>query len=60
MPWLCSLISVTLALTNQNSGIHENKKILQDKETQPMKKLTIRYIRYALALLANIGYLGMN
>jgi len=25
-----------------------------------MKKLTIRYIRYALALLANVGYLGTN
>jgi hypothetical protein len=27
-----------------------------NKETQLMKKLTIRYIRYALALLANVGF----
>jgi hypothetical protein len=26
------------------------------KETQPMKKLTFHYIRYALALLANVGF----
>jgi hypothetical protein len=26
------------------------------QETLPMKKLTIRYIRYALALLANLGF----
>ena len=26
------------------------------KETLPMKKLTFHYIRYALALLANIGF----
>jgi len=37
-----------------------SKLLSTNKETLPMKKLTIRYIRYALALLANIGYLGQN
>jgi hypothetical protein len=31
-------------------------KILTYKEIEPMKKLTIRYIRYALVLLANVGF----
>jgi hypothetical protein len=33
-----------------------NDRILQEKETQPMHKLTVRYIRYTLALLATIGF----
>lgn len=42
--------------SSENNGFHENKKDLQQKETQPMKKLTFHYIRYALALLANVGF----
>jgi hypothetical protein len=44
--------------SSENNGSHENEK---EKETQPMKKLTVRYIRYALVLLANVGFkLSMN
>jgi hypothetical protein len=36
----------------ENNGFHEFRR----KGDTIMKKLTIRYIRYALALLANIGF----
>jgi hypothetical protein len=41
----------------QNNGFHKFRK----KGDTTMKKLTVRYIRYVLVLLANVGFkLSLN
>jgi hypothetical protein len=53
MPWFCSPTSVSDWLSTKTATYSD---LFPTKETQPMKKLTVRYIRYALALLANVGF----
>jgi len=45
-----------LRLNVQKSRQFPESQLFPTKETLPMKKLTFHYIRYALALLANVGF----
>ena len=52
----CSARQCRLQIDRQLSKLTHLKLFFIYKETPPMKKLTVRYIRYALALLANVGF----
>jgi hypothetical protein len=66
MPWRCSPISVSAGASTESTThntLAQSAELefdsLQRKEILAMKKLLVRYVRYILALLANVGF-GRN